>query len=87
MALDSPSSFRNWKTSFFFVSGVGYETVPCENLDDAPKFLHSWGTPMSNVSFYSFSSYAYDFFFFFFFGDTIASFSFFEDSIHPRLKK
>ena len=63
LALDSPSSFRNWKTSFFFVSGVGYETVPCENLDDAPKFLHSWGTPMSNVSFYSFSSYAYDFFF------------------------
>ena len=83
MALDSPSSFRNWKTSFFFVSGVGCETIPSENLNDAPKFLHSWGTSMSNVSFYSFSSYAYDFFF----GDTIASFSFFEDSIHPRLKK
>lgn len=28
LVLDSPSSLRNWKTNFFFVSGDGWEFIP-----------------------------------------------------------
>ena len=52
MVLDSPSSLRNWKTNFFFVSGDNWEFTQGEDLDDAPKLLCSWGTPVSSVSFY-----------------------------------
>ena len=51
LILDSPSSLQNLKTSFFFVSGEGWETVPHEDLSEAPKLLRSWGTPMSSAFF------------------------------------
>jgi len=60
LILDYLSSLRNWKPNFFFLSGSGWEFVPSEDLDEAPKFFHSWGTPMSGVSF---SSFCYFFFF------------------------
>ena len=57
MVLDSPSSLRNWKTNFFFVSGDCWEFISGEGLDDAPKLLRSWGTPVSGASSSLFYSY------------------------------
>ena len=61
---------------FFFVSGEGWEILPNENLDEAPRFLHQWGIPVSGVSFYAplfcffcnmlITIWLYVFFFFFF---------------------
>ena len=51
LILDSPSSLQNWKTSFFFISGEGWETILGENSNEAPKLLRSWGTPVSGASF------------------------------------
>nr|POE46265.1 hypothetical protein CFP56_54128 [Quercus suber] len=42
----------------FFVSGDGWEFVPGEGLDDAPKLLCSWETLKSSVSFNLFYLYA-----------------------------
>ena len=39
LILDYPSSLRNWKPNFFFVSGSGWEFIPGEDLDEAPKFF------------------------------------------------
>ena len=50
LVLDSPSSLQNWKTNFFFVSGDGWVYTPGEDPDNAPKLLHSWGTPVSGAS-------------------------------------
>ena len=52
LILDSSSSLRNWKMSFYFVSSEGWETVPSENSNDAPRLLCSWGTLVSAASFY-----------------------------------
>lgn len=51
LVFDSPSPLREWKTSFFFVFGDGWETTPCENLNDVSKLLHRWGIPESGASF------------------------------------
>ena len=48
---DYPSSLRNWKPNFFFVSGNGWEFVLGENLDDAPKFFRTWRILVSGASF------------------------------------
>ena len=55
LVFDSPSSFHKWKTSLFFVSSDGWETIPSESSDDALKLLRSWGTPVPDVSFICFS--------------------------------
>ena len=55
--LNYPSSLQNWKPNFFFVSRSGWEFVPSEDLDKAPKFFHSWGVPVSSASFLSFSCF------------------------------
>ena len=52
--LDYSSSLRNEKPNLFFISETGWEFVPSEDLDEAPKFFCSWGVPMSGVSFLSF---------------------------------
>ena len=39
LILDYPSSLRNWKPNFFFVSGNGREFILGEDLDEAPKFF------------------------------------------------
>ena len=41
LILDYPSSLRNWKPNFFFVSGNGWEFVPGKDLDKALKFFCS----------------------------------------------
>ena len=41
---DLPSSFRYWKSRFFFVSGDEWETPSEEVWGDLPKLLHRWKT-------------------------------------------
>ena len=37
---DLPSSFKYWKSRFFFVSGDDWETPSNEVRGDLPRFLH-----------------------------------------------
>ena len=53
LILDYPSSLQNWNPNFFFIFGSGWEFIPGEDLDKAPKFFRSWGIPVSNASFSS----------------------------------
>ena len=45
-----PSSFRYWKSCFFFVSGDNFETPASEASGDIPRLLHRWGTPHLGAS-------------------------------------
>ena len=56
---DYLSSLQNWKPNFFFVSGSGWEFIPGEDLDKAPKFICSWGVPVSGASFSSFYCFSF----------------------------
>ena len=42
LILNYPSSLRNWKPNFFFISRSGWEFIPSKNLDEAPKFFCNW---------------------------------------------
>ena len=44
------SSFRYWKSRFFFVSGYDFETPSSEAWGDIPKLLRQWGTPNLGAS-------------------------------------
>ena len=39
-----PSSFRYWKSRFFFVSGDDFETSSSRDWGDVPRLLRRWGT-------------------------------------------
>ena len=39
-----PSSFRYWKSRFFFVSGDDFETPSSRDWGDIPRLLRWWGT-------------------------------------------
>ena len=58
LILDYPTSLRNWKLNFFFVSVNGWEFVAGEDLDKTPKFFRSWGVPVFGASFSSFSFFS-----------------------------
>ena len=59
---DLPSSFRYWKSRFFFVSGDGWETPSNEFWGDIPRLLCRWRAPSLSAS-----SFCKSFFFFFWF--------------------
>ena len=59
LIVDYPSSLRNWKPYFLFVSGNGWVFVLGEDLDKALDFFCSWGTPVSGASFLSVLSVIY----------------------------
>ena len=44
------SSFRYWKSCFFFVSGDDFETPSSEAWGDIPRLLCRWGTPNLGAS-------------------------------------
>ena len=48
-----PSSFRYWKSRFFFVSEDDFETPSSEAWGDVPRLLRRWGTPHLGVSTFS----------------------------------
>ena len=45
-----PSSFRYWKSRFFFVSGDEFETLASEAWGDILRLLRRWGTPNLGAS-------------------------------------
>ena len=45
-----PSSFRYWKSRFFFVSGDDFETPSSEAWGDISRLLRRWGTPNLGAS-------------------------------------
>ena len=45
-----PSSFRYWKSRFFFVSRDDFETPSIKDWGDVPRLLHRWGTPTLGAS-------------------------------------
>ena len=45
-----PSSFRYWKSRFFFVSRDDFEIPSSEAWDDIPRLLRRWGTPNLGAS-------------------------------------
>ena len=65
LVVDLPSSFRNWKFRFFFVSGDGWETLSDDFWGDVPRLLHRWETPHL-CAFASQEMFSFFFFFFFF---------------------
>ena len=46
-----PSSFRYWKSRFFFVSGDDWKTLPNEVWGDIPRLLLQWEAPNLGASF------------------------------------
>ena len=48
---DLPSSFRYWKSWFFFVSGDEWETHFDEVWGDVLRLLCRWGAPSLSASF------------------------------------
>ena len=44
------SSFRYWKSRFFFVSGDDFETLSSEAWGDIPRLIRRWGTPNLGAS-------------------------------------
>ena len=45
-----PSSFRYWKSRFFFVFGDDFEIPSNEVWGDLPRLFHRWGTPTLGAS-------------------------------------
>ena len=46
---DLPSSFRYWKSRYFFVSGDGWEILFDDFWGDFPRLLRWWETPVLGV--------------------------------------
>ena len=44
LVTDLPSSFRYWKSRYFFVSGDGWETLSNDFWGDVPTLLRRWET-------------------------------------------
>ena len=44
-----PSSFRYWKSRYFFVSGDSWETLFDDFWGDFPRLLRWWETPVLGV--------------------------------------
>ena len=45
LVADLPSSFRYWKSRYFFVSGDGWEILSDDFWGDVPRLLRRWETP------------------------------------------
>ena len=46
LVADLPSSFRYWKSRYFFVSRDGWETLSDDFWGDVPRLLRQWKTPL-----------------------------------------
>ena len=45
LVIDLSSSFRYWKSRYFFVSGDGWETLSDNFWGNVPRLLRQWETP------------------------------------------
>ena len=52
-----PSSFRYWKSRFFFVSGDDFETPSGRVWGELPRLHHRWGTPTLDASMFLFVTF------------------------------
>ena len=52
-----PSSFRYWKSKFFFVSEDDFETLSGEVWGELPRLHHQWGTLTLGASLFLYSSF------------------------------
>ena len=65
LIVDLPSSFHYWKSTYFFVSGDGWETLSDDFWEDVPRLLQWWDTPLLSafapheMLFSSLTSYLY----------------------------
>ena len=66
LVADLLSSFRYWKSRYFFVSGDGWETLSDDFWGDVHRLLRRWETPLLGA----FAPHEMPFFFFFFFKDS-----------------
>ena len=55
-----PSSFRYWKSRFFFVSGDDFETPSGEVWGDLPRLHRRWGTPTLGASLFLSRHFSFD---------------------------
>ena len=55
---DLPSSFRYWKSCFFFVSGDEWKTPSSEVWGDLPRLLRQWRTPSLGASLFLLALYS-----------------------------
>ena len=46
LVADLPSSFRYWKSRYFFVSGDSWETLSDDFWGNVPRLLRRWETPL-----------------------------------------
>ena len=46
-----PSSFRDWKSWYFFVSGKGWETLSDDFWGEVPRLLRKWEVPALDAYF------------------------------------
>ena len=58
LIVNLPSSFRYWKSRYFFMSGDGWETLSDDFWGDASRLLRWWETPQLGA----FASYEMFFF-------------------------
>ena len=49
LVVNLPSSFRYWKSRYFFVLGNGWETLSDGFWGDVPRLLHWWETPQPSA--------------------------------------
>ena len=40
-----PSSFRDWKSRYFFIFGMGWETLSDDFWGEVPRLLRKWEVP------------------------------------------
>ena len=65
LIVDLPSSFRYWKSRYFFVSRDNWETLSDDFWGDDPRLLRRWETPLLGVftphemTFFFLTSYSY----------------------------
>ena len=67
LVADLPSSFRYWKSRYFFVSGDGWETLPDDLWGNVPRLLRRWETPLIGACIPMLLAPLFFLFFFFFF--------------------
>ena len=49
-----PSSFRDWKSWYFFIFGMGWETLSDDFWGEVPRLLRKWEVPALGAHFHCF---------------------------------
>ena len=52
-----PSSFRDWKSQYFFILGTSWETMSDDLQGEVPRLLRKWEVPTLGAYFHRFSQF------------------------------